>query len=249
MCAAGRQRERSTLPRMAETRFLHNDHGKRHAPATASVMRRSRLCRARGASCGPIGVLRTVWTARGQAGDYPSPDHTRPPSREIHQPINVTKNPGCLSSQSKKQHWQASGSEPAKSGLARRPHWHVHVTPTPASWINRDERWFAELTRKQVQRGVHNSTPQIEADIRVFIENHNEDPESFKWSESAGDTLAAAKRFCLRADRNLCHVLWVRVTGVLSPNPCCKPDPNPQARGEYEQAPNRSYPSSAPWPA
>jgi transposase len=45
-----------------------------------------------------------------------------------------------------------------KAWLARRPHWHVHFTPTSASWINQVERWFAELTRKQLQRGVHRST-------------------------------------------------------------------------------------------
>jgi hypothetical protein len=44
--------------------------------------------------------------------------------------------------------------------LARRPHYHVHFTPTSASWINQVERWFAELTRKQLQRGVHTSTSQ-----------------------------------------------------------------------------------------
>ena len=36
-----------------------------------------------------------------------------------------------------------------KTWLARRPHYHVHFTPTSASWINQVERWFAELTRKQ----------------------------------------------------------------------------------------------------
>ncbi|BCH68186.1 hypothetical protein RvVAT039_pl10350 (plasmid) [Agrobacterium vitis] len=41
-----------------------------------------------------------------------------------------------------------------KAWLARRPHWHVHFTPTSASWINQVERWFAELMRKQLQRGV-----------------------------------------------------------------------------------------------
>ena len=46
---------------------------------------------------------------------------------------------------------------------ARRAHWHVHFTPTSASWINQVERWFAELTRKQLQRGVHTSTRQLEA--------------------------------------------------------------------------------------
>ena len=56
-----------------------------------------------------------------------------------------------------------------KAWLARRPHYHVHFTPTSASWINQIERWFAELTRKQLHRGVHTSTQQLEADIRAFI--------------------------------------------------------------------------------
>ena len=89
-----------------------------------------------------------------------------------------------------------------KAWLARRPHWHVHFTPTSASWINQVERWFAELTRKQLQRGVHTSTRQLEADIRAFIEKHNEDPKPFRWTKSADDILAAVKRFCLRVDQN-----------------------------------------------
>jgi transposase len=48
-----------------------------------------------------------------------------------------------------------------KAWLARRPHYHVHFTPTSASWINQVERWFAELTRKQIQRGVHTSVRQL----------------------------------------------------------------------------------------
>src|SRR5712675_2299920 len=60
-----------------------------------------------------------------------------------------------------------------KAWLARRPHYHVHFTPTSASWINQVERWFAELTRKQIQRGVHTSVRQLEADIRTFIDLHN----------------------------------------------------------------------------
>ena len=76
-----------------------------------------------------------------------------------------------------------------------RQHWHVHFTPTSASWINQVGRWFAELTRKQLQRGVHRSTRQLEAYIRAFIEQHNEDPKPFKWIKSADDILAAVKRF------------------------------------------------------
>ena len=65
----------------------------------------------------------------------------------------------------------------------------------------------SELTRKQLQRGVHRSTRQLETDIRAFIDRHNEDPKPFKWTKSADDILAAVKRFCLRVDQNLCHEL------------------------------------------
>ena len=57
-----------------------------------------------------------------------------------------------------------------KAWLARRPHYHVHFTPTSASWINQVERWFAELTRKRLRRGVHTSVRQLDADIRSFID-------------------------------------------------------------------------------
>ena len=83
-----------------------------------------------------------------------------------------------------------------KAWLARRPHWHVHFTPTSASWINQVERWFAELTRKQLQRGVHRSTADLEADIAAFINAHNENPKPYKWVKSADEILASVKRFC-----------------------------------------------------
>ena len=83
-----------------------------------------------------------------------------------------------------------------KAWLARRPHWHVHFTPTSASWINQVERWFAELTRKQLQRGVHRSTAELEADINAFITTHNEKPKPYRWVKSADQILASVKRFC-----------------------------------------------------
>jgi transposase len=91
-----------------------------------------------------------------------------------------------------------------KNWLARRPHYHVHFTPTSASWINQVERWFAELTRKQIRRGVHTSTKQLEADIRTFIERHNENPKPYRWTKSADEILAAVKRFCQKTGRTLC---------------------------------------------
>ena len=85
-----------------------------------------------------------------------------------------------------------------KAWLARRPHWHVHFTPTSASWLNQVERWFAELTRKQIQRGAHRSVAELEADIMAFIEAHNDDPKPYKWVKSADEILVSVKRFCLK---------------------------------------------------
>ena len=98
-------------------------------------------------------------------------------------------------------------TDKVRAWLARRPHYHVHFTPTSASWINQVERWFAELTRKQLQRGVHTSTGQLEADIRSFIDRHNENPAPFKWTKSADEILAAVKRFCQKTEQTLSHEL------------------------------------------
>jgi transposase len=94
-----------------------------------------------------------------------------------------------------------------RSWLARRPHYHIHFTPTSASWINQVERWFAELTRKQLRRGVHTSTRQLERDIRNFIQRHNENPKPFRWTKSADEILASVRRFCQATKRTLCSGL------------------------------------------
>ena len=82
--------------------------------------------------------------------------------------------------------------------LAQRPRFHLHFTPTSASWLNLVERWFAELTEKQFRRGVHRSTLQLENAIRHFIEHHNSNPKPFVWTKSADQILDSVARFCKR---------------------------------------------------
>ncbi len=94
-----------------------------------------------------------------------------------------------------------------RAWLARSPHYYVHFTPTSASWINQVERWFAELPRKQLQRGVHRSTDQLTADIDTIIDRHNDDPKPFKWTKSADEILASVKRFCQKTYQTLCSEL------------------------------------------
>ena len=82
--------------------------------------------------------------------------------------------------------------------LARHPRFHVHFTPTGSSWINLVERWFAALTEKQLRRGVHRSTRELEAAIRHYIELTNIHPKPFVWTKTADQILASVARFCHR---------------------------------------------------
>ena len=82
--------------------------------------------------------------------------------------------------------------------LAKRPRFHVHFTPTSASWLNLVERWFAALTQKQIKRGAHPSTRALEAAIRQYIAVTNEAPKPFVWTKTADEILASVARFCHR---------------------------------------------------
>jgi transposase len=80
--------------------------------------------------------------------------------------------------------------------LAKRPRWHVHLTPTSSSWLNQVERFFALLTDKKIRRGIYRSVTALRADIASFIDRHNADPRPFRWTKSADDILASIERFC-----------------------------------------------------
>ena len=89
-------------------------------------------------------------------------------------------------------------TEPIRKWLGSRPRWHVHFTPTASSWVNLAERFFANITEKQIRRGVHRSTAELDAAIRAYIDAVNADPKPFRWTKSADDILAAIRRFCLK---------------------------------------------------
>jgi len=84
-----------------------------------------------------------------------------------------------------------------RNWLAKRPRWHVHLTPTSSSWLNQVERFFALLTDKKIRRGVHRNVADLQADISAFIDRHNADPKPFRWTKSADDILASIERFCV----------------------------------------------------
>jgi len=85
-----------------------------------------------------------------------------------------------------------------KRWLLRHPRFHLHFTPTAASWLNLVERWFAALTEKQLRRGVHRSTRELEAAIRAYLDLNNRHPKPFIWIKTADQILESVGRFCKR---------------------------------------------------
>ena len=78
--------------------------------------------------------------------------------------------------------------------LASHPRFHVHFTPTSASWLNLVERFFADLTEKQLRRGTHCSTRELEAAIRSYIEANNTSPKPFVWTKTADEIISKVRR-------------------------------------------------------
>jgi len=81
--------------------------------------------------------------------------------------------------------------------LARHPRFHVHYTPTYASWINLVEGWFAVLSNRRLRRGSFRSTRQLETAVAEYVAANNDTPVPFVWTKPAADILDSVKRFCL----------------------------------------------------
>jgi transposase len=66
-----------------------------------------------------------------------------------------------------------------KRWIKAHPRFHLHFTPTSASWLNMVERFFAEITRNRIRRGAFKSVPELKAATMEYLENHNADPKPF----------------------------------------------------------------------
>ena len=73
--------------------------------------------------------------------------------------------------------------------LARRPHFHLHFTPTSASWLNQVERWFVAITEKQIRRGSHGTRASWNRQSRIIWPSTNEEPRPLIWTKSPDQIL------------------------------------------------------------
>jgi transposase len=78
--------------------------------------------------------------------------------------------------------------------LAKHPRFHMHFTPTSASWLNMVERFFRDITVNRLRRGVFTSVPELVAAIDQYVAHHNINPKPFIWTKSAADILSKVIR-------------------------------------------------------
>lgn len=78
--------------------------------------------------------------------------------------------------------------------LAKHPRFHLHFTPTSASWLNMVERFFRDLTVNRLRRGVFHSVPELVTALEKYIAQHNKEPKPFIWTAKATDILAKVAR-------------------------------------------------------
>ncbi len=81
-----------------------------------------------------------------------------------------------------------------RAWLAARPHYHVHYTPTYASWLNQVERWFALITQQSIRRGSVQSVRELIANINHYVDHYNRSTRPFIWTATADSILAKVRR-------------------------------------------------------
>lgn len=78
--------------------------------------------------------------------------------------------------------------------LNRHKRFHLHFTPTSSSWLNQVERWFRDLTDKNLRRGIFSSVPDLIASIERYLTVTNNNPKPYVWTATAESILAKVHR-------------------------------------------------------
>jgi transposase len=135
-----------------------------------------------------------------KSGDVIGQCQTRHRAREFRRFLNTVEAavPGDLDVHLILDNYGTHKAPTIHQWLAAHPRYHVHFTPTSASWLNLVERWFGELDRKQLRRGNFHGTDELVATIMAYVATSNVAPKPFVWTKTADDILATIARFCQR---------------------------------------------------
>lgn len=90
----------------------------------------------------------------------------------------------------------AHKSKPVRDWLSHPEHarWHLHFTPTSASWANLVESWFSILTRKALKARTHTSVADLVDTIDTWTSHWNHNPKPLKWAKTAQPIIDKTRR-------------------------------------------------------
>ena len=72
---------------------------------------------------------------------------------------------------------RAESHSNVQNRLAMHPRFHMHFTPTSASWLNVVERFVRDINENRLRRGVITSVRDLTRAITEYIAVHNEMPK------------------------------------------------------------------------
>ena len=85
-----------------------------------------------------------------------------------------------------------------KRWFATRPRFHLHFTPTYASWLNQVEIWFNRITQQAIRRGTFRSVKELVEKIDQYVQSSNAHAQPFVWTATADSIFAKVQRLCER---------------------------------------------------
>lgn len=77
-----------------------------------------------------------------------------------------------------------------KAWLSKHPRFHMHFTPTSASWVNLVERFFRDITEERIRRGVFRSVDELKTAITQYLKHRNANPKPYRWTATPDAILA-----------------------------------------------------------
>jgi len=124
------------------------------------------------------------------------PDATPPPASRVPPLPQDHRRTHAAQSRpaSHRRHYATHKTPTVQRWLKRHPRFHLHFTPTSGSWLNMVERFFAEITRKRIRRGIFKSVDELKQAIMDYLDNHNGHPKPYVWTKTAAEIFSKVAR-------------------------------------------------------
>ena len=80
-----------------------------------------------------------------------------------------------------------------RAWLDRHKRFTFHFMPTSCSWLSAVEGFFAKLAKRRLKRGVFDALVDLQAAIKNFVAETNQNPKPFSWTANPDQIIAAVK--------------------------------------------------------